>query len=302
MALEPSSSSTKKKAMRHTIVFIARQVVLIGLAALAYFGVRGLTEGDVDRANRNAERLLDVERTLSVDIERGLQDALLTNQWLVDIANWIYIWGHWPVVATTLVWLAIARRRDFYQLRNAMFISGAIGLVIYASFAVAPPRLFSIDYVDTVTENSVSYRLLQPPSLVNKYAAVPSLHFGWNLLVGLAWHNAGRSILATGAAVTMPLAMAFAVVATANHWTLDVIACAVVALSGLALERTRLKRLSRPRVDDSEIAGAPVPPVAVDHDQNHNQQSPSHSQRTRARRSRHPRPVTTGQLPEGPRQ
>lgn len=250
--------------MRHTMGFIGRQVVLIGLAALAYFGVRGLTEADLARANRNAANVLDLERALSIDIELGLQSALLDNQRLVDFANWIYIWGHWPVVAATLVWLATAHRRDFYELRNAMFISGAIGLVIYASYAVAPPRLFSPEFIDTVTENSNSYRVLQPPNLVNKYAAVPSLHFGWNLLVGLSWYKVGRNRLITVAAVLMPMAMAFAVVATANHWTFDVFAGGVVALSGLMLERARQRRVTRLASVEAEPSVETEPPVQTE--------------------------------------
>ena len=216
-----------------------RQLVLFGLAALAYFGVRGLTEGDVSAATRNADWVLDAERALWLDLELGIQNVLLEHQVYVDIANWIYIWGHWPVVVATLLWLVFAHRDDYFELRNAMFISGAIGLIIFASFPVSPPRLFSVDYVDTVTQHSESYRVLQPPALVNKYAAVPSLHFGWNLLVALTWYRVGKGPLFAVGAVVMPVAMAWAVVATSNHWTMDVITGGMVALTGLALERAR---------------------------------------------------------------
>ena len=248
--------------MASRILFVLRQFVLIGLAALAYFGVRGLTEADVARADRNAGRVLDVEKLVHIDVEYGLQSQLLDNERLVDLANWIYIWGHWPVVAATLVWLAITRRNDFYDLRNAMFISGAIGLVIYASFAVTPPRLFGLEYVDTVTDRSLAYRVLQPPSLVNKFAAVPSLHFGWNLLVGLSWRRASETFVAKVGSVAMPIAMAFAVVATANHWTFDVLAGAVVALTGLALERQRQRYF--PHVFGVEVATGSKPSLRAE--------------------------------------
>ena len=146
------------------------------------------------------------------------------------------------MVVSTLVWLAVTRRDNFYELRNSLFISGAIGLVIYASYAVSPPRLFDAGYIDTVTENSLAYRVLQPPALVNKYAAVPSLHFGWNLLVGLMWRQVWTGPLGKLAGILMPAAMAFAVVATGNHWAFDVVAGAAVALSGFALERARQRQ------------------------------------------------------------
>jgi hypothetical protein len=259
--------------MRERLWFVVRQVVLVGLGVLAYFAVRGLTEGEVARANRHAQLVLDFERALGIDIELGLQSLLLTSEFMVDLVNWVYIWAHWPVVVATLAWLAIFRRDHFYELRNAMFISGAIGLIIFASFAVAPPRLFSLDYIDTVTERSVSYRVLQPPSLVSKYAAVPSLHFGWNLLVGITWYRVWRGRFGVVAAVGMPIAMAFAVVATGNHWTVDVLAGCIVALAGLYLERVRQRRglalTGSPRTTDRPLShGEPTSAPAVDGQRN----------------------------------
>lgn len=74
-------------------------------------------------------------------------------------------------------------------------------------------------------------------AFVNEYAAVPSLHFGWNLLVGMTWFRVGRRRVWRVAGVVMPVAMAWAVVVTANHWVLDAVAGAVVALVGLAIAR-----------------------------------------------------------------
>jgi hypothetical protein len=128
-----------------------------------------------------------------------------------------------------------------------MIISGLIGIVIFATFPVAPPRLYGIEFVDTVTERSHAYRVLQPPAFTNAYAAVPSLHFGWNLLVGIAWFRVGRSRWWRPAAVLMPAAMAWAVVATANHYVLDVLLGGLIALIGVVVERWRLQRRSGDR-------------------------------------------------------
>lgn len=231
--------------VRAGFALVARQFVLVAGAILAYFGVRGLTEGDGGRAHDNARHVLRFERFVGLDLERGLQTLIVDHHIIVTLANWVYIWLHWPVVIATLVWLLLAHRDDYTELRNAMFISGAIGLVIFATFPVAPPRLFGIEYIDTVTQRSHSYRVLQPPGLVNTYAAVPSLHFGWNLLVGLTWWRLGRTRPRRIAAVAMPVAMAWAVVATANHWVLDVLLGAGVALVGLVLERVRRRAVWR---------------------------------------------------------
>jgi hypothetical protein len=62
-----------------------------------------------------------------------------------------------------------------------------MGLCVYTTYPVAPPRLAGMGFVDTITEQSSSYRVLQPPAFVNQYAAMPSLHVGWDLLVGWRW-------------------------------------------------------------------------------------------------------------------
>lgn len=216
---------------------IATQFVLVFGAAILYFLVRGLTQGGIEEAERNAEEILRLEGMLGIDFERGAQTLLMSNHVWVMLSNWVYIWGHWPVIIGTLLALHRWRPRHYLRFRNALFVSGAIGILIYASFPVAPPRLLDGTYRDTVTEFSTSYRILQPPALVNKYAAMPSLHAGWNLLAGVALYGAASRRWLRVVAVLGPIAMAFAVVLTANHYVLDVVVGAAVALTGLWLSR-----------------------------------------------------------------
>ena len=210
------------------------QFALVFGAAVAYFLVRDLTEGAVLTAEENAERVMSVERVLHLDWEGAIQGWIIDHDWLVDLANWVYIYGHWPVIGITLVFLFLRVPDEYRLLRNAMFISGAIGLVVFAAFPVAPPRLGILDLADTVTERSSSYRTFQPPGLINRYAAMPSLHFGWNLLVGIVIWRVTANRWLRAAAVALPVLMCVAVVATANHYVIDVAAGAVVALGGLA--------------------------------------------------------------------
>lgn len=210
------------------------QVLLVTAAAIAYFLVRDLTQGDVAVAEANADRIVSLERALHIDGEIRVQDLIIDHDWLVNLANWIYIYGHWPVIGITLVWLFLRAPSEYRILRNAMFISGGIGLVIFVLYPVVPPRLGVLDIVDTITQRSSSYRTLQPPGLINRYAAMPSLHFGWNLLVGIViWRATSRRLLHV-VAVLMPVAMGFAVVVTGNHYVADVVAGGAVALIGLA--------------------------------------------------------------------
>ena len=159
---------------------LVRQAALIGAAMLAYFGVRNLTVGSADEAFANARSLVRLQDRLGLDWEHAIQGLVVDRGELVTLSNWIYIWGHWPVILSTAVALYVFRRRSFYVLRNAMFISGAVGFLFFALLPLAPPRLLGLGLVDTVTEQSNAYRALQPPGLTNQYAAFPSLGSLWS--------------------------------------------------------------------------------------------------------------------------
>ena len=224
---------------RHTVL---RELALVGLAALTYFGVRNLTVGAADEALANAEWLVRLEERLHVAWEEPLQDTLVSNRAAMNLCNWIYIWGHWPVIIVAAITLFRVRRERYYLLRDAMFLSGAIGFLFFAFFPVAPPRLVDPGLLDTVTLHSNSYRALQPPGLTNQYAAFPSLHFGWNVLVGIVVWGTTRNTLIRTLAVLGPAAMGAAVVLTANHYVLDLVGGLAVVLFSLWVVQRRRRR------------------------------------------------------------
>lgn len=219
------------------------EVTIGTIAALSYFAVRSLTEGSRDAAIENARDVVDLSRTLGIFWEPEWQEAIVDHGWLVDLWNWVYIYGHWPLIGTVAVLTILYRPASYTLYRNAFLLSGAIGLVVFATFPVAPPRLMSeLAVVDTVTEKSEAYRVLQPPAFTNQYAAMPSLHFGWNLLVGFALAKGApyRALRLVG--VVTPIMMFFAVILTANHFILDALAGGLVAMVGL-LAAIRLRAI-----------------------------------------------------------
>ena len=226
------------------VVGLDAAVVVAGV--VVYFGVRGLTAGAPDRAREHALDILSVEKALGLDVEKGVQSALVDLDAVTTVANWIYIWGHWPLIVATLLWLATHNRVLFRRLRNAMIASGALGLCVYTTYPVAPPRLAGLGFVDTITESSSSYRVLQPPAFVNQYAAMPSLHVGWDLLVGMALVAVATTWLIRMVGCLMPMLMAAATVVTANHYVLDVLVGAAFALAGWAIALWIEKRSDHP--------------------------------------------------------
>ena len=219
---------------RHDLRNALAQVGALVAAFVAYFGARGLSEADPSKAIEHAQAVVEFEKRLGMHGEAALQELVLGHPNVIDVLNWIYIWGHWPVIIGVLLWLLNNHPEPYRVLRNALFVSGAIGIVVFVLYPVAPPRLAGLGLVDTITTQSHSYRVLQPPAFVNQYAAIPSLHVGWDLLMGIfIFRYARRRVLRVVGALT-PLAMTASVVLTANHFVIDAVLGALVAMIGLS--------------------------------------------------------------------
>jgi hypothetical protein len=205
------------------------QLAVMVAAVAAYFLVRGATQAATVEAVRNAHSVVGLERALGLFHEPGWQASVMSMPFLRTVLNGIYIWGHWPVIAITLIWLARRHPAVYLRARNTMLVSGGIGLVVFATFPVAPPRLAGLGMTDSVTVGAHAYRVLQPAMFTNQYAAMPSLHVGWDLVMGLAIAAASRRLLLRLVAVTLPVAMVITVLCTANHYLVDAIAGATLA-------------------------------------------------------------------------
>jgi membrane-associated phospholipid phosphatase len=210
----------------------------------------------------HAARLLRWENALGLGWERPVQAFGLRHGWLVRAANWYYVAGFLPVLVLAAALAAWRAPVAFATLRRVFAVSLVFALVGFAAFPVAPPRLLPANrgFVDTLLAYGPRYygdahgsgvfnaggRL---PSLVNVYAAMPSMHVAWSALAGALLAAAIGRRWARSLAVVHPTAMAFAVVVTGNHYVLDVIGGLIVL--GLAVAVTTATR----RV------GAPALPV-----------------------------------------
>jgi hypothetical protein len=244
---------------RASTLWVLGQSALVLLLVFIYFGVRGLTVGSTADAVAHAHDIMALEERLHIDVETALQAPAGRYDAVVTISNWVYIWGHWPSIIVTMLWLAMRHSDVFRRLRDAMMLSGAVGMVIFATYPVAPPRLAGLGMIDTVSENSQAYRVLQPPAFVNQYAAMPSLHAGWDLLIGISIVTVSSTVTMRIIGYAMPTLMAVAVVLTANHYIIDVIAGVLLVLvahvAALALERRRHRRRSERVVDQVSVGG-----------------------------------------------
>ena len=175
-----------------------------------------------------------IEKSLGTFFEADLQEALLAHaSWLVDLANFMYLNSHFVITTGFLAWLYLARNEHFYFVRNMFMVAMALALLGYALFPTAPPRLFPGEgFTDTIAQFTGGAQDSQTASLlVNRYAAVPSMHMAFSLMVAasafaLVRHRAAKVLWAL-----YPPTVFFVIVATGNHFWLDAAAGAAVAVT-----------------------------------------------------------------------
>jgi hypothetical protein len=198
--------------------------------------VRRLVAPSSHEAFGHAMNIIRLEQELGIFYEPYLQSQIVDHHWLVTIFNWIYVWGYLPVIGAAALYLYIYRRASYTLYRNAFLLSGAAGLVIFATLPVAPPRMFpELGFIDTVHINSEFYSSIQKSDLVNEFAAVPSFHFGWILLVGMAVFQTTRHVAFKALGVALPLLMLLAIIFTANHYVIDAVIGGALVLLAFAV-------------------------------------------------------------------
>ncbi len=207
-----------------------RQLALFGAVYYLYNLVRGMVDGDVASAFQNARTLVDAERSLGLFFEPGLQAWALGHTWIVDGASWVYVHSHFIVTTAFLVWLYLRRTTAFCYVRNMLMIAMGVALLGYTLFPTAPPRFLpEWGFTDTVV-NLVGEEAARGAALLyNPFAAVPSMHVAFALMIGVSAALLARSRPAKAAWALYPALVIFAVVVTGNHFWLDAVFGAAVA-------------------------------------------------------------------------
>jgi len=216
------------------------QLALWGLADLLYEGVRGVVAGHGDLALANAERIVSLERATHTLWEPRLQSLVIGHHDVIVAANWLYVNVQFTVNALFLALLYAYRNHIFYFVRNMFFVAMAIALTVHLLLPVAPPRMLPrLGFVDTIRQVAHVNQDSGAVSLfVNPYAAVPSMHMCFALLVGFTVMRLVRRRWLKALALTYPLLVAAVVIATANHFLLDIVAGALTAvLAALAAQQ-----------------------------------------------------------------
>ena len=216
---------------------VVEVAALFGLYGF-YQLIRGFGELDFAAAQRNTEAIVALEQRLQVFVERGVQNWAMGVPGLAGLLGFAYLALHLVLTPAVLVWVYRTHRERFALVRTTLVASTALALVGYVLYPAAPPRLTDLGFTDTVTEGAhlnLSSDMLG--SFYNPIAAVPSLHFGYALLVGAAISWLARSRVARLAGAVYPALMLFIIVATGNHFLLDAVAGGAVVLAGWVAAR-----------------------------------------------------------------
>jgi membrane-associated phospholipid phosphatase len=224
----------RPRPKRHLALVALAELAVAATGYLIYSLSCGAVTGHQSIAFQNAERIIQIERSLGILIERELQAPVLAHSLLLQIFNDIYMLGHLPLVIAVALWLFVYHRRQYRVIRNAVLISGGIALIIFYIFPLAPPRLVpALGLVDTAAMVSPVYDTVEPKVFFNPYAAMPSMHIGWDLLMGFALAWCATHVWLRWAGALLPVGMLLAIVVTGNHYLLDGVAGALVGLLGL---------------------------------------------------------------------
>ncbi|MCZ7588548.1 MAG: phosphatase PAP2 family protein [Gaiella sp.] len=205
---------------------IAGLAVLYGL----YEVIRGAGTENVQAAMTHTADIVAVEQALGLYAERSVQQAFEAIPFAPSLLGLLYVLLHFAGTAVALTWIHRKHPDRFPLVRTTFVAATALALVGYVFYPAAPPRLADLGFSDTVTHSTgldLSSDLLG--ALYNPFAAVPSLHFGYALIVGIALATiASRRALRVAGAL-YPAAMLLIIVATGNHFFVD------AALGGLAV-------------------------------------------------------------------
>jgi PAP2 superfamily len=247
---------------RRLVRFAAVELAVWGALYGAYLAVRGLTIGSPEDALGHASDVVRLEQAVGVFREPAVQEALGSGAGFFAA---YYMLGFAPLIGVVALWLALRRVDVYRDLRNALLLSIAIATVVFVLFPTAPPRLVGgLGIDDTVgLSGHDSGSFLGVP--FNPYAAVPSMHVGWSLLVALYGFRAARSRALRGFFLVHPLLMAVTVTATGNHYFLDAVAGLAVACLALTVLRGReALSVSLPSFRLPALTAAAPAPVPLD--------------------------------------
>ncbi|HEU5034296.1 MAG TPA: phosphatase PAP2 family protein [Mycobacteriales bacterium] len=276
-APEPGPEPAHPDRLHRALAAVARrrglrEFLLIAVVYVMYDGSRFIVEGQQSTAFAHALRVLNIEQGLDLAWEQTLNAWVSAHAVLAVPADYIYATLHYVVTPIVLVWMWRCHRDAYPRARTALVVATVIGLIGFSTIPVAPPRMLP-GFVDTMAQYSThgwwGANASAPRgfgSYTNQFAAMPSLHVGWALWCGWQLIRHGQHRLTKISGLLYPTVITIVVIATGNHYFLDVVAgmgvvfIAMGAVGGVArLLPQRPRPEPQRRVIDLRAVEAPIP-------------------------------------------
>jgi membrane-associated phospholipid phosphatase len=231
--LERRAQSLQERLLPCGWLDLVRQVLLFAVAYVAYSVVRAFAEVNGSIAFDHAYEIVKLERSLHVFVEPQIQAWAMGSHGLVDVASWLYVNAQSTIAIAALVYIYLRRHESYRLVRNRLVIAMGIALIGYALFPTAPPRFLPewgfVDTVANTTGVTGAHANASMTGLVNPYAAVPSMHVAVASLLGFELAKLARVRALRILWRLYPVAIAFVVIVTANHFIFDVATGALTA-------------------------------------------------------------------------
>jgi len=227
---------------------LGRQIgILVGVDLIYELG-RGIADSSKTEAMAHGAQVIDFERATGTFFEPSAQAFFLPAHWTIDLANQLYLNAQFSIALGFLVWLYLFRNQSYYFVRNMFVVSMCLALVGYIGFPTAPPRMFPGDgFVDTITDfSNVNHDSALAKIFINPYAAVPSMHCAFAMMIGATGVMVCRNWWSKAWWAFWPVLITWVVIVTANHYWLDAALGWLVALSAFAIAQGALAR-ARPQ-------------------------------------------------------
>jgi membrane-associated phospholipid phosphatase len=210
-----------------------RQVLLFFIAYYGYRLVRGAIDDPAGAsvAFQNARNVIHLEQGLGLFVEPSIQAWAATKPAVIDFASWTYLNCQSSVTLGALVFLYLFHNRSFYFVRNMFVVAMGVALIGYVLVPTAPPRFFpEWGFFDAVANfTGVSHDSVAVNTLFNPYAAIPSMHVAFALMIGVPLARLSKRRVVKVAWALYPLLVTFVIVATGNHFLIDAFLGALTA-------------------------------------------------------------------------
>ena len=238
-----------RSLLPHGPIDVVRQIVLFCGAYWLYRLVRGLVDGRAAEAFDNARQVIRIERDLGLFIEPSVNAWASAHTVVNDATAWMYVNSHFAITTVALAWIYLRRNERFYFVRNMFMVAMGLALVGYMLVPTAPPRMLpEWGFSDSVAAfTGIDHDSGSAGVLFNPFAAIPSMHVAFSLMLGVTMAQMIRRRWARALWYAYSPVVTFVVIATANHWWLDGFLGAVVALVS-AVSAHALFARARPEV------------------------------------------------------